>query len=253
MLNRVGTSWKFENETILEDFIWHNLTNFLDLFPVSRQYKTKNGQICDILAKDENNRLFILELKNTEGRYIVQQLTRYYEELLSEKLFTDKIDYRQPVKLVAVAPTFHRDNFTDIKYNKLDLELWQFKIIEQQDGLYFQVLKLKNKSKHSIKILYQEKRNDINISAPSKLLLNILSKCDSEEKAKILEIRNKVLSFDKQIKEIGDGGKILYGTSKNNIFAELRFDSKRNKVALFLWLTNVSARKKKRFLLSHDL
>ena len=117
MLNRVGTNWKFESETILEDFIWDNLTNFLDLFPVARQYKTSNSQICDILARNKHNQLIILELKNTEDRYIIQQLTRYYNELLEEKAFINKIDYGQPVKLVAVAPIFHRDNFTDIKYN----------------------------------------------------------------------------------------------------------------------------------------
>jgi hypothetical protein len=125
--------------------------------------------------------------------------------------------------------------------------LWQFKIIEQQDKFYFQLLKLTNKFKYRIAIPYLKNRENTDIPKPSKLLLNILSKCDREEKIQVFRIRNKILSFDEQIKEIGDGGKILYGKSKNNVFAELRFDSKRNKVAMFLWLTNVSARKKNHF------
>ena len=71
-----------------------------------------------IVAIDENKRLVVLELKNCEDRYIVQQLTRYYDALLEEKAFNEEIDYGQPVRLVAIAPSFHKDNFTDRKYHK---------------------------------------------------------------------------------------------------------------------------------------
>jgi hypothetical protein len=77
MFKKVGTGWAFENEIILEDFVWNNLQSFFGLIPIAKQYKTLNNQICDILAINENHQLIILELKNTEDRYIVQQLTRY--------------------------------------------------------------------------------------------------------------------------------------------------------------------------------
>ena len=190
MLNKVGTGWKFKSEAILEDFIWDNLESFLKLIPIAKQYKTSNSQICDILAKNKHNQLVILELKNAEDRYIVQQLTRYYDELLEEKAFINKIDYGQPVKLIAVAPNFHRDNFTDIKYHKLDFELWQFKIIEQQDDFCLQILELQSNVTKKIDLSYQKRKKNIDIPSPSRTLLNILSKSNSEEKNRILNIRD---------------------------------------------------------------
>lgn len=61
----------------------------------------------------------VLELKNGEDRYIVQQLTRYYDALREEKPFNEKIDYEQPIVLIAITPSFHKDNFTDRKYHLL--------------------------------------------------------------------------------------------------------------------------------------
>ena len=75
-LRKTGSGWEFESETILEDFVWANLQQLLGLIPLKRQYRV-SGQICDIVAVDENKRLVVLELKNGEDRYIVQQLTRY--------------------------------------------------------------------------------------------------------------------------------------------------------------------------------
>jgi RecB family endonuclease NucS len=58
---------------------------------------------------DENKRLVVLELKNGEDRYVVQQLTRYYDALLEHKPFADRVDYDRPVRLIAITPKFHRD------------------------------------------------------------------------------------------------------------------------------------------------
>ncbi|MBC6435548.1 DUF91 domain-containing protein [Nostoc sp. HG1] len=65
-----------------------------------------NGQICDILALRENKQLVVLELKNAEDRYIVQQLTRYYDALKEVKPLEDEIDYQQPISLIAIKPNF---------------------------------------------------------------------------------------------------------------------------------------------------
>lgn len=75
----------------------------------------------------------MLELKNSEDRYIVQQLTRYYDALLEEKPFQGQIDYEQPVQLVAIAPSFHKDNLTDRKYHYLDFNFIEFEVIEAKN------------------------------------------------------------------------------------------------------------------------
>lgn len=71
MLKKVNEKWHFASESNLEDFVWSKLNSLFGLSPLKRQY-TVYGDICDILALDGNSRLVVIELKNTEDRYIVQ-------------------------------------------------------------------------------------------------------------------------------------------------------------------------------------
>lgn len=80
-LRRTAEGWEFSSELAFENFIWENLEELLGLLPIQRQYMIR-GEICDILAITPQNQLVIIELKNTEDRYVVQQLTRYYDSLI---------------------------------------------------------------------------------------------------------------------------------------------------------------------------
>lgn len=111
-LRKASEGWEFTSELALEGFIWERLEKLLQLKPFQRQSAVM-GEICDILALTPERQLVILELKNTEDRYIIQQLTRYYANVLEEQPFSDRIDYEQPIRLIAIAPTFHRHNYID--------------------------------------------------------------------------------------------------------------------------------------------
>jgi len=74
-LRKTASGREFASEAALEDFVWDNLQHLFGLTPIARQHPAK-GEFCDIIAVDSAKRLSILELKNTEDRYIVQQLTR---------------------------------------------------------------------------------------------------------------------------------------------------------------------------------
>ena len=118
MLKKVNGKWQFASENNLEDFVWGKLNSLFKLSPLKRQY-TVYGDICDILALDGNSRLVVIELKNTEERYVVQQLTRYYHSLQEQKPFQQQVNYQLPIRLIAVAPNFHRHNWIDREYHKL--------------------------------------------------------------------------------------------------------------------------------------
>jgi hypothetical protein len=163
-------------------------------------------------------------------------LTRYYDELKEEEPFADKINYQQLVKLVAIAPAFHRDNFTDIKYHKLDFEFFQFTIISQLDKFYFQLTKLQNNTTKQIEITYQESKGDRNLPDKPKPLLNILAQCNQKEREGILKIRQQILSFDERIQEITSTGRIKYGKGKSKLCAEICFLKHSQETVLFLWL-----------------
>lgn len=236
-LRKTGAGWEFSSEAALEDFVWANLKQLLGLAPLKRQYSVK-GQVCDILAIDNDRKLVVIELKNSEDRYLVQQLTRYYDNLLEEKPFKEQLNYEKPVRLVAVAPSFHNHNLVDRKYNKLELDFLHLEVFKK-DGFYLQLNDIDTKQVYLIKIPYRE-IDLININEgilpPPQLLLDWLGSCTVSEEERILKIRQQILAFDNRIKEITESKSIKYGRGKTNLCAELVFERKLKKLILFLWL-----------------
>jgi Endonuclease NucS len=129
MLKKVGGKVEFKSEAELEKFVYGHLDELLALQPIAKQYRI-NSDICDILAVDDRQRLSIIELKNVEDRYIVQQLTRYYESLIEEKPFSNLINYDNDIRLIAITPSFHQHNLVDRKHTKLGIEFWSFDIAQ---------------------------------------------------------------------------------------------------------------------------
>lgn len=235
-LRKTGQGWEFESEAALEDFVWANLKELLGLTPLKRQYYVK-GQVCDILAVDENKRLVVLELKNAEDRYIVQQLTRYYDALREETPFNEQVDYAH-IGLMAITPSFHKDNFTDRKYNHLSIQFLQFEIFANGEKFYLHLKKIDSGKVSQVEIHHQERDSTGNIPAPPRALLNLLSKGDSDAHEVLLQLREKMLRFDKRMKELSASGVISYGRGKSKPCAEIRIMSYSKKPGLFLWLPN---------------
>jgi len=243
-LRKIGEGWKFTSEAALENFVWENLPQLLGLTPLKRQHPAK-GEFCDILALDENKQLVIIELKNDEDRYIIQQLTRYYDNLVDERPFAQQINYNEPVRLIAIAPSFHRHNLIDRKYSLLKIDLIRVTVIQANQEFQLQLTNIDNNQIYSTPIPYQEL--DIsslskNIPEPPQLLLDWLGSCTAEEQQAILKMRDSILSFDERITEELEGrNTIRYGRGKSKPVAELRFHKKTHKVVLFLWLPTPSS------------
>jgi len=245
-LRQTGTGWEFASEEALEDFLEDNLQELLGLTFLKRQHHVRE-QYCDILALGKNKQLVILELKNTEDRYVIQQLTRYYDALLDEKPFPEEVDYNQPVELVAIAPNFHRDNLTDIKYHTLTFRLVELAVIKEGDAFYLKLSDLDNKEIAQIGIPYREIYfSDIceNTTAPPRLLLDWLGSCTRDEQEGILKIRGQMLNFHSRMQEITESKSIKYGAGKSKPCAEFCFNNKLKKPILFLWLPLPTARQR---------
>jgi len=235
-LRKTGSCWEFESEEALEDFLFSHLDAILGWTVIQRQYIV-NNQRCDILATDKAGRLVVIELKNVEDRGIVQQLTRYYHALLEDKPFGDRIDYDKPVNLVAIAPSFHRDNLIDRQYHQLEFEFFQFSI-EVEDNKFYLILKdIDSEITSQIQIFYEEARES-NLPCQPQRLRKFMTDFEPNQKETILRIREKILSFDSSIQEVASVGSIKYGngTAKNSKYcAEFLLDKKYSLV-LFLWI-----------------
>jgi RecB family endonuclease NucS len=238
MLNRTATGWIFDSEKSLEDLVWNNLDRLFPVTPIARQLFCK-GEICDIIAIGAKRELVIIELKNAEDRYVVQQLTRYYDNLIDEKPFSERIDYHQPVKLIGIAPIFHRHNFIDRKYIKLEIDFLNFSLDRSRDGLFWLSIESMNKQQiGKVKIPYEEIcLSRVDLPPPPSWLVNFLGGVEPMTRSAIINIREKILSFDRRIEEIEGKNNIIYGNlGKGRQCAELLLDRKNNQLVLFLWL-----------------
>jgi RecB family endonuclease NucS len=207
------------------------------LTPLKRQYVVK-GQICDILAVDENKRLVVLELKNSEDRYVVQQLTRYYDALLEEKPFKEVVDYAQPIDLIAITPKVHRDNLIDKKYHHLSIRFLQFQLVMSEEALYLQLKDIDTDKLLQLELHRQERDSAESLPIPPKLLQKLLSSCSNEQVKVIMEIRNQILGVDKRMEEISTAGSIKYGNgkSKTSKFCAEFCPNSKGELLVFLWL-----------------
>lgn len=241
-LQKTGSGWEFERELDLEDFLWENLEPLFGLTPLKRQHYVKE-QFCDIIAVGENKQLVVQELKNVQDRYIVQQLTRYYDALLEDKPFSEELEYDRPVRLIAIAPSFHRDNFTDRKYHTLSFEFLQFSVIQQGELFYLQLTDVDSGAVFKVEIPYTPQERDDDIPPLPRTMHALLTKCTENEGAGILRIRRKLLTFDSRMQEICSANNIIYGKDKNKYCAELRWNAKSNQTVLFLKLPLLNRRR----------
>jgi RecB family endonuclease NucS len=232
---------QFSNEFQLEETVWENLPKLLNLTPFKRQYAVK-GQFCDILALDEQKRLVIIELKNAEDRYVVQQITRYYDAIKEVDPFGSEVNFEKPIRLIAIAPGFHQDTLVDCKYNVLKIELFTFEIRDRANShtLLLNNVEGKTIERLTIKRESTESSPEIIVPEPPRKLLNWLSYSSPEEFKAIISLRHQILSFDARMKEVIEPQRIIYGRGKTKPCAEIKLIKewgKDKKVPqLFLWL-----------------
>lgn len=238
LLRKLGGKWRFDSEKALKDFVYDNLNSLLGMTPLQRQYYV-NSEVGDILAIDQNKRLVVLELKNSEDEYIVQQLTRYYATLREEKAEPPEVDSSHPSRLIAITPKFHKHNLIDRQYSKLDFEFLEFELVQEINHLYLNLKNIDNGKLITAEITLPEKeayKLSGNLPKPPRALQTILTKGNSDAKERLLEVRERILGFHERVHEISATGVIKYGRGTNKLCAEIRLDSSLNRPFLWLYL-----------------
>lgn len=108
-------------EEDFELFLFSHLNEIEDgLRPVERQVIIEEGRI-DILAKDCNNELVILELKITDDKHLIWQ-SLYYPDMIKEKYKVNR------VRMMTVCPSY--PNYIMKPLSKINyVEIFEYKLI----------------------------------------------------------------------------------------------------------------------------
>ncbi len=198
-------------------------------------------QRCDLLCFTKSTKqLVIIELKHEEDRGIVSQLIRYCKAIVTEKPFAEQINYSLPVKLIAIAPTFHEDNYIDKEASKFedDLYFWKFNVENYNNLGKFRLCDKTYDIPYPIYGLPETYLNyDAQLDSLPAFTFNFLGKLKKEYHTDFLVLRSLFMSQPK-VKEMVSPtySKLLYGTGEgenNKKLAEITNTSRG--LSLFLW------------------
>ncbi len=236
----IGGAIRFQSEMDLEDYIDEKFEEiFPSLIKIKRQHTVKM-QRCDLLCctKSENQPI-IIELKNEEDRGLVSQLTRYRKAIITNKCFDDKIDYSLPVKMIAIAPSFHNDNYTDKEASKFedDFYFWEFAVENHNNLGRFKLLSQIYEISYPVFGLPEISPN-LDISSLPVFTCNFVGRLPPDYHTDFLKLRTLLLSQPK-VKEMVSSTyrKILYGTGDGvNHKKVAEITNTTNGIVLFLWL-----------------
>lgn len=221
MLVQNNGNWQFQDEATFENLLWENLQEWLELTPLARQLGIC-GEYCDIVAHDCDGKSIILELKNQEDRYIVQQLTRYYHSFLEERPNFTKINRSESPRLIGITPSLHRHNFIDRLYHRLNIELWTFSIQEENEQFWLEFT-VWNSLEASTVLKKIDITSNVQLSKIPKVdplshldknWRTILSKRSGIDQQKLLAIRDRILSFSPSLLEVVTVSKVTYGQAR---------------------------------------
>jgi len=255
MLIEKDGQWQFESEATFERLLWQNLEEWLNFQPLARQLRMC-GEPCDIIARSSKGKPVILELKNEEDRYVVQQLTRYYHNFLEERPDLPQLDASKAPRLVAIIPSLHRHNFIDRLYHRLTVELWTFHIRKQHDQFLLELVSWETPdAKSTIKTIDLTPHIQIpTIAEPDpqsqldKNWKSILSKRSELDQKNLLEIRDRILSFSPKLGEVVTPSTATYGQmrsktslceSEERLLARFEQLSLNNAPRLFFYLPSI--------------
>jgi len=236
----VGGEIRFQSEMDLEDYIDEKFEEiFPSLLKIKRQH-TAQMQRCDLLCSTKSeNQPVIIELKNEEDRGLVSQLTRYRKAILSTKSFDDKIDYSLPVKMIAIAPVFHKDNYTDKEASKFedDLDFWEFAVENHNNSGKFKLLSQIYEISYPVFGLPEIYPNLESSSLPA-FTFNFVGRLHLDYHTDFKKLRTLFLSQPKVNEMVSTTyRKILYGTGDGENHKKLaEITNTTNGIVLFLWL-----------------
>lgn len=200
MLRQFRGKFLLKSESLLEEFIWLNLTQLLKINPLKRQYVVNNKNRTDILGITQERRLVIVELKKKGGKGSIDQLIKYRENVLkysSQSSVLSEVNFELDFVLIAIAGHFSQQA-QEYANNKLpEALLLTYEIQKAQNNEYSLILR-KNDNKIYSRVEIDIIEDSLFDSLPSFLQGYLIDKV--QHRAPIISIIKQILFFSPDIK-----------------------------------------------------
>lgn len=140
---------------------------------------------------------------------------------------------------------YHEHNLIDRKYSKLIIDFVSFSIVREEQDFYLELKSEDNKKVKQIITQVEQQNYPTNIPEVPKKLLNLLKQYSPQQQAKIISVREKILTFDNRLQENSTSTGFRYGNGnkKSSKFCAEFYTNSQGNLLLFLWLASKSGQK----------
>jgi hypothetical protein len=223
---------------VFEDYLWQHLTELFGFIPLQRCSPIPKP-FQDILALD-GDRLVAMIVKPTEDHWVVYQATAYYQYLLQERPYSDRVNYHQPIRMIVIAPRFQDETLVHRPQNAIAIEFWSVVGNDRDEPYRWELTPHDPLITHSVTLtkrqLLAECHPTPSLPPKTQKLRQLLSQVSPAEQEEVECIRQYWLRTNQSFTEFTYGASVRIGLGKSCPCFEVAFDEARNSLALFLWL-----------------
>jgi hypothetical protein len=237
---QAGPIFSCEFAPALEDYLWHRLTDLWGFLPLQRQSPIPKP-FHDILALD-GDRLVAIILKRAEDYWVGYQALTYAQVLLQKRLFADRVNYNQPIRILVISPGYHPETKRQCESAPAEIEFWKISCPTQTESWVLELMDGDRTVQHDLYLhealqLTEDKPSvDRTLPPKTKKLQQLLAQAHPFARAGIETIWQTLLSAHPAMMEFTYRDGVRIGLGKSCPCFEVMEDVERQTIALFLWL-----------------
>jgi len=244
-------STNFNVEKELQTLIEQNLDTTFNCRFIASEFSTgaEHAGRIDTLALSEDNNPVIIEYKKVESSELINQSLYYaawihdhkgdFQVAVNRALGTDiEVDWSE-VRIICLAPGFKKYDLHAVKVMGANIELWQYRLLENECLYIDEVFKKSgfsntdstNCGKNPIYVAAGKKGADTRATG-TYMFEEHLDYSNDEMKQVIHDLRDFILGLDDSVVEVPKKFYVAYKTTQNFVCMQ----TARNKITLFLKL-----------------
>jgi hypothetical protein len=237
---QAGPIFSCEFAPALEDYLWHRLTDLWGFLPLQRQSPIPKP-FHDILALD-GDRLVAIILKRAEDYWVGYQALTYAQVLLQKRLFSDRVNYEQPIRVLVISPGYHSETKHQCESAPAEIEFWKISCPTQTGPWLLELIDGDYPVQHTLNLnepvpLTEDQPSvDRTLPRKTKKLQQLLAQAHPVAQVGIETIWQALMSAHPSMMEFTYRDGVRIGLGKSCPCFEVMEDAERQTIALFLWL-----------------